>query len=542
MPPDRFKPWTIGGGDSALAHALAGPGSPLFFGDPPCTELVLGIAPSGASYLLLNLDMLRVFIAEFSLRYPREHCSPLEFLSLSPIRFQDEAELLKKLKTYEQKSGKKGKLRDIGDTSQANKGYARLYNMHHGQPLPGVARAAFEHNRMLYALLQGAVDPHKFGLPYFPWAAPTATAPPNTRIRIVSLALNEWAHDGGVGRKLADRLRDPQILDIGWGELDNPASTVDIRFKEHKMLGQGYARGEFQHGETQILPKHEIAAKLRELFDSFAAGGTPVVLLVHGKDMVQAVLKSASVDLGACVVGIRDLLVRGELVTTPRPNQHLKGEDEDSKYFRERSITLDYEEEDVKHRRALGRSRSRSPARRAPDADTKPPPRIRTPPRTTRTLSPSPRTPAHPVHDRNVFIVDLKELYERLTQTDGHSSRRVADTARSLRLPPSPITGWCAGNDCRTMFDIWAAMAAGPPIDEQRAALLSPPDASHVVAPHAILLPDEPAKPIINGGDDGDDEQDPNDIMPAPAAPLNIAGGAGGNPYDNLEDDEEDDY
>ena len=268
--------------------------------------------------------MLRVFIAEFNLSYPRAPCSPREFLSLSPIRFQDEAELLKKLKTYAQKPGKKGKARDMGDTSQANKGYARLHNMHHGQSPPGVARAAFEHNRMLYALLQGAVDPHKFGLPYFPWAAPTATAPPNTRIRIVSLALNEWAHDRGVDRKLVDRLRAPKILDIGWGELDNPTSTVDIRFKEHRMLNQGYARGEFQHGETQILPQHDIGAKLRELFDSFAAGGAPVVLLVHGAQMVHAVLRASGVDLGACVVGIRDLLVRGELTTTPGPTQHLK--------------------------------------------------------------------------------------------------------------------------------------------------------------------------------------------------------------------------
>lgn len=139
-------------------------------------------------------------------------------------------------------------------------------------------------------------------------------------MRIVSIAYNTWAADER-DRKLAHRLADPRVLDIGWSERYAPeGSTVHYKLEENKGYGQGYQPASFVHGETKILPRFEIANKLRTLFESFSscAPAQPVMLLVHGAPMTYAVLKSCGVNLDACVVGIRDLLVQGPLTPIPQ--------------------------------------------------------------------------------------------------------------------------------------------------------------------------------------------------------------------------------
>ncbi|KZP31614.1 hypothetical protein FIBSPDRAFT_925830 [Athelia psychrophila] len=526
---DIFNPWNEG--NVGLARAIA---THLRFGEPPAITLILGIWPSGASCLLLSLDHLRVFCNDTRLPTPRRApCAPTEFLSLSPISFHDEYDLLKRLKTYAPKAGKKGNA-EVGDTSQANKGYMRAQGFSApGQPLPGVARSAFEHNRVLYALLQHTIDPHRLGLPYFPWAAPSeGSASADARLRIVSLAINTWASDK---RKLAERLRAPEVLDIGWSERYAPeGSTVHIKVKEKEMMGQGYKPAPFDHGETQFLPQAEIAKRLRELFGSFSSGAPaqPVVLLVHGAQVTHAVLQACGVNMDACVVGIRELLLQGPLVPIHQDERIFgQQEDEDFKKYRvadtRRSVTLDYGEEDVKYRRPRERSRSRSPKRESRTLS----PRRPSPPR--RHLNSVPQNGSRRLPG-NVYIVDVQELYQRLTQTDGSSSRRVSDTARALGITGTNA-GWCAGNECRTMFDIWTAMASGPPIDEQRAARLEP-------APLVLSAVVEDA-PKAEQDDEDDDERDPNDVIANhPSVDAGVGGGMSGDPYANIEDDDDDDW
>lgn len=103
---------------------------------------------------------------------------------------------------------------------------------------------------------------------------------------------------------------------------------VHIKVEENAMHRQGYPEAPFAHGETQVLPRSAFATALRDLFLSFSTSPSspgeaepgPVVLLLHDADTTHAMLQCAGVDLGACVPGIRDLLVRGPLAPPAPPN------------------------------------------------------------------------------------------------------------------------------------------------------------------------------------------------------------------------------
>jgi len=177
--------------------------SPLRSGgaDSKTVELVLGIRPSGASFLLMTTDQMRTFASALRLAPPRDFWSSDDFESLSPIHFRTVDELSKKLKTYTQKSNK-NRGGEVNDNSQANKTYVGR----NPEDSSGVFRGAFEHSRLLYRILRDEIDCFKFGLPYPPWT---------NSIRFVSLAFNTWAMDQ---RNRKERLNDPKVLDISWTE------------------------------------------------------------------------------------------------------------------------------------------------------------------------------------------------------------------------------------------------------------------------------------------------------------------------------------
>lgn len=113
------------------------------------SQFSTGILPSGASYLLMNSDQMGIFARAFGLRTLREFWPSSMFASLSPIHFSTAEDLLKKLKTYNQKSNK-GKKEDVYDNSQANRGYVKnAVNAATGSAhtSPGVSRSSFEHQR-----------------------------------------------------------------------------------------------------------------------------------------------------------------------------------------------------------------------------------------------------------------------------------------------------------------------------------------------------------------------------------------------------------
>ncbi|KDQ61142.1 hypothetical protein JAAARDRAFT_573448 [Jaapia argillacea MUCL 33604] len=159
-------------------------------------ELVLGIVPTGASYVLLTED--QCFQAR---RHSKHGWLPHEFISLSPIIFRNAKELGSKLSTYKQKSGKK-------------------------------ARAMFEHQRVLHCILnsnsQTPFNFSKFALPVASWAR---------KLQFLSLTFNMWAADS---RPRHEQLTGPKILDIGWSRFSisspSPLSAAHVVVSENRKF------------------------------------------------------------------------------------------------------------------------------------------------------------------------------------------------------------------------------------------------------------------------------------------------------------------
>ncbi|KAH7906362.1 hypothetical protein BJ138DRAFT_1016351 [Hygrophoropsis aurantiaca] len=268
-------------------------------------ELVLGILPCGASYVLMTEKQMVAFSARHRERVPNKH--PVEasyFTSLSPIRFFSLDDLSKKLATYKRKANSKQS--DLDD-SPANRGYVKMKNIveHH--------RDDFEHQRLLSNLVRKTIDPHKFNTATYDWTS---------SIRVVSFTSTTWARDG---RPRHERLKEPKLLDVGWTEVmlpgyfetnDNPPETVHMAFKTVIKNGQPAVHlQEFKYGETKQDASHaEVAAKVRSLFEhNSQKSGVPLLLLVHNEEIARSVLSYLGVDVSSYVSGIRHLLYAREV-------------------------------------------------------------------------------------------------------------------------------------------------------------------------------------------------------------------------------------
>lgn len=86
-----------------------------------------GILPSGASYLLMTSEQMLEFTRKHRLKIPRESWQARDFLSLSPIYFNDLNELAAKIATYKQRPRNKNRRESEvpQDNSQANRGYVK---------------------------------------------------------------------------------------------------------------------------------------------------------------------------------------------------------------------------------------------------------------------------------------------------------------------------------------------------------------------------------------------------------------------------------
>jgi len=62
-----------------------------------------------------------------------------------------------------------------------------------------------------------------------------------------------------------------------------------------------------------------------------------------------------------------------------------------------------------------------------------------------------------------VHVVDLRRLYWAMREVEYETISQVAD---ELRIPIED--GWCAGNECRVLFEIWKSIISGSAIDECR--------------------------------------------------------------------------
>jgi len=106
-------------------------------------------------------------------------------------------------------------------------------------------------------------------------------------------------------------------------------------------------------------------------------------------------------------------------------------------------------------------------------------------------------------------------MYHVLKQT---SYLKRALTANAIDLGVDANTrGWCAGNESRTLAEMWHSMANGTAIDEQRALRWSNPAGARSSAAESSKA----AQPQ-RGSDDSD--VDPNDIEPTGKAGASATG------------------
>ncbi|EGN97442.1 hypothetical protein SERLA73DRAFT_75125 [Serpula lacrymans var. lacrymans S7.3] len=297
--------------EKALIRAITSSRSPALRPSNDGIELVLGVLRSGATYVLMSREQMLSFTRLAGLRPSNSSWHSSAFISLSPISFSTAEEFTKKIQSYRQKSNKHRE-GEIQDNSPANKGYIKAVNLDGGIP-----RSAFEHQRYapLYLLspevlrltiLKGKLEIHKFGLKETPWA---------TAIRVVSFAFTPWTRDT---RPYPIRLKKPQLLDVGWTELDLPIylstgrvnDTAHIRVKENRILGNpGSSKGNFQYGDSEMLDDSSIPSRIQKLMShDEQSRDVPLVILVYNEKMARGVFAHYGIDTAYWESGISELL------------------------------------------------------------------------------------------------------------------------------------------------------------------------------------------------------------------------------------------
>ncbi|KAF9221128.1 hypothetical protein BS17DRAFT_712520 [Gyrodon lividus] len=285
--------------DTSLINAIFSDTSKLLRpGGQDCPiELVLGILPSGASYLLMSTEQMLAFTHKHRLSTPRSPWRATDFLSLSPIYFDSRQELSAKFAAYRQRPRNKNRrdLEETQDNSQANRGYVRT------DPDVVHYRAYFENQRTLYRLLTRDVAPSKIGLAQPSWLG---------NIRVVSLVFGEWTVDN---RRRDDCLNDPRLVEVGWTdalfanvfEPITGSSTVHLKLKTpSKMINPDSKSPHF----SEVVEDDEagLYLRLRTLLSHESA--IPVVILVHDEAMAREVLGRAGIDVESYTSGLTDLL------------------------------------------------------------------------------------------------------------------------------------------------------------------------------------------------------------------------------------------
>ncbi|KAJ7032728.1 hypothetical protein C8F04DRAFT_1106341 [Mycena alexandri] len=452
-----FEPAVFSSRWPPLAEKVYRPLQRLQNPNGPNIELVLGIKRSGTSHLLLtDVERHRLF-QERNIDLRRsQHAPPTparEFESLSPIVFRDVSELSAKLAELQPKNEW-----DKNDTSRLNKGYSGGNQ--------GAMRAQFENSRVFYRLLRNELKKERFCCE--PWSG---------SIRVLSFCYNLWLLDS---RSLEDRRRSPRILDLAWCEAENGFADGgekqplegDMKTSEHivfannqRLTNPGKARWndkktppsserqryEYdEYGATQTCDPQAAAEKVRTFFGTATQPARgPLVLLVHDKANALAVLTSLGVDVSRWDSELKNL-IRVQQTAEPRRDSR----DPRRPYHDSRGSGRDF-------RRSYGgdsRRRSASPGPHDPSR---------------RKVSPPPPPPP-PRQFAPVYIVDVQSMFRTMLGTHDDSESVPAIIER-LMLRDVPPKGFCAGNECWMLVETFRRMAAGRPIDDQKADWPHPP-------------------------------------------------------------------
>ncbi|KZV63461.1 hypothetical protein PENSPDRAFT_757948 [Peniophora sp. CONT] len=455
-------------------------------------DLVLGITPNGASYLLLPRAWVRSWNERaggpaFSVRYPRN----TEFLSLSPIHFIGMDSLSARLKSYEQRSDKKSGGKQ--DTSKANRPYFMSRATVQGQ-----IRGDFENSRLFYSLFHSE-DSQQL-LPSFrqPGADLSQLSLETYAVHPRSAIFNARVLALSFSTITAGSAEDTQVLDVGWCDVFVRSNTTGGA-TNCQLYGQRMKvpRQRFSHDSvtSEMLSPSDIVARLQAIFGS-AQPESPVVLLVHGVKNTCKQLDDLGFDTSRWRHGIQGVLYDGGL---------------------------------------RGRERSRSPPRRG----------------SSRPQSP-PRPPAA-VHVLDVeALVNCATNRGGLTASTNHTRvRRILENAArfgadvrgreitvplNVHEPGGPTvkkTLYNAGHDSLLIAETWLALVDGADIDELSVTL-----GEDALIGHATEDTPPPEPEIQH---ELNDDDDPNIEPPTTGShQLSAAKGVGMTELWDLSDEEAD--
>ncbi|THH12014.1 hypothetical protein EW145_g286 [Phellinidium pouzarii] len=429
------------------------------------------------------------------------------YASLSPITFYSSAEIYAKAKTYVQKQ-KPGKSQGR-DTSQANKNFSQ----------DNLARASFEHQRVLYKAIHDTIEFDKFALPVMYWLASTS---------LVALTFRAWNTEF-----IGKRRMNPTILDLGLTNVSCMAfreecyerqiiHSTHIKIEEHHTLqNNAIPYAPFKYGTTETVKKDALGKRLNEFFSAIVS--ERAFLLVYDAEQTFNALKTLGVDVDSYKTGIKALLTRNE-VSQPEvygmdaPHHHLQENNHD----RRRSQPYFHEREPRRH----SYHRSRSPPRR-------PEPYLQRPrsPWSYRNedaeqplfYGDNETTTEEGEEDEDVvqrtteiYVIDVRALFLAFSRLHPHDLKSLPDLAARLGIPVDQTMA-CSGNECHLLIKAWERMASGKAIDEQYAEHCSLKKQS---ATQPIFFKKDMFTPKadLNMSTDGMQEEknvdvDPNDIV-----------------------------
>ncbi|KAJ7018257.1 hypothetical protein C8F04DRAFT_1328459 [Mycena alexandri] len=230
-----------------------------------------------------------------------------------------------------------------------------------------------------------------------------------TSLRVFSFCCNIWANDL---RSPWDRKTVPKVLDIGWCEAGVPSLEPEEKtqrhlvLKENRQLSNSGKIDPYEYGETELCSLQSATQRLQSVFAKFAQPlPYPTILLVHDVQATISVLQHFGLDMALWKFDLKSLLRPGESSSQPR-------------------------------------GRSASPGATNRSGRDSPPPRRYAP----------------------MYVVDVQALFVALLR-EGDTSKSVPSICKRLGLYRPK--GWCAGNECWMMVDVFRAMASGKSIDDQ---------------------------------------------------------------------------
>ncbi|KAK0207975.1 hypothetical protein DFS33DRAFT_397416 [Desarmillaria ectypa] len=265
-------------------------------------QLALGIANTGASYLLIPERRAKDIARNCRLRYPNPKTSlcAADFESISPIEFKNTDELSKKLGSLNTKNKDKKNGMSPMDRSKANKGYDAIAMDPDGRN-DGLYRPLFEHGRVLYRLKQNVLDENLIEVD---------RSPGLETFRMCSFIYNRWQPGS------------PTILDVGLaegapGRLDPPLAVRQLVIKRNKMLDAG-RRDTFIYGTSEEVDEYGTTQAVQEFFQKRDSG--PMLLLVCGRrDTLEVLSQCYGVDNTTWGNGLKDLLQPSSRTRSQRP-------------------------------------------------------------------------------------------------------------------------------------------------------------------------------------------------------------------------------